>query len=117
MNEDHTVAHVLEILAQILKGLGSAVMRLVGLLVVLVFFVAWANLLNGQPLLYNPLVTGSMPVLVPLVICWPALHALFSARSVGGAKFAWFTLMLLFSWIAYLPFLIITQSKVTKKSQ
>lgn len=108
---------VLEILHRLLNGLVSTAITLIGLVVVLIYCVVWTNLYIGQPLLVPPLGAGFAPLLLGLLLCWPMLHVLFSARSVGGAKFAWFVLMLLFSWLAYLPFLIITQSKVTKLSQ
>ncbi|AWF80935.1 hypothetical protein BTJ40_08995 [Microbulbifer sp. A4B17] len=44
-----------------------------------------------------------------LLFILPAAHVLFSSRSHGGAKFGWIIGILLFSWLAYAAFLIITQ--------
>ena len=41
------------------------------------------------------------------IIC-PVL-VLFSGRSYGGAKFGWFIVTLLFAWLGYAIFLILTQ--------
>lgn len=43
------------------------------------------------------------------VILLPPIHVLVSSRSHGGAKFGWFAAVLLFSWLAYIAFLIATQ--------
>jgi len=40
----------------------------------------------------------------------PILWVLFSGRSRGGAKFGWFIVVLMFSWIGLAVFLIATQS-------
>lgn len=39
----------------------------------------------------------------------PLIHVLASSRSHGGAKFGWFMAVFLFSWLAYIVFLIVTQ--------
>ncbi|WP_444957324.1 hypothetical protein [Microbulbifer sp. ZKSA002] len=39
----------------------------------------------------------------------PAAHVILSSRSHGGAKFGWVIGILVFSWVAYAAFLIITQ--------
>lgn len=49
------------------------------------------------------------------IFLWPLVHVLKSDRSHGGAKFGWFLATLLFSWLAYIVFLIVTQSTVDKK--
>jgi len=41
------------------------------------------------------------------IIC--PLLVLFSSRSHGGAKFGWFIITLLFSWLGFAIFLIATQ--------
>jgi hypothetical protein len=41
------------------------------------------------------------------IIC--PLFVLFSSRSHGGAKFGWFIITLLFSWLGFAIFLIVTQ--------
>ena len=41
------------------------------------------------------------------IIC--PLFVLFSSRSHGGAKFGWFIVTLLFSWLGFAIFLIVTQ--------
>lgn len=48
------------------------------------------------------------------IFLWPLVHVLKSDRSHGGAKFGWFLATLLFSWLAYIVFLIVTQSTVDK---
>jgi hypothetical protein len=39
----------------------------------------------------------------------PLLFVLFSSRSHGGATFGWFIVTLLFSWLGFAIFLIVTQ--------
>ena len=41
----------------------------------------------------------------------PVLWVIVSGRSHGGAKFGWFIVALLFSWLGLAVFLIATQSK------
>lgn len=49
-------------------------------------------------------------LLIILFILFPLIHVLASGRSHGGAKFGWFAAVFLFSWLAYIIFLIATQS-------
>lgn len=51
-----------------------------------------------------------MELLIGAFIIWPIFHVLVSSRSHGGAKFAWLVIVLFFSWLAYLIFLISTQT-------
>ena len=53
-------------------------------------------------------------VLLFILIIIPALHVIASPRSRGGAKVGWFILMVLFSWLAYPFFLIVTQKELDK---
>jgi len=55
-------------------------------------------------------------LLLVLVYVWPMIHVLISPRSVGGARFGWFVLMFLFSWLAYPFYLITTQKNLLKKN-
>ena len=48
-------------------------------------------------------------VFVALFYLTPILWVLLSSRSRGGAKFGWFILVLLFSWLGFAVFLIVTQ--------
>lgn len=47
--------------------------------------------------------------IVGVLILFPLLHVLFSRRSHGGATLGWFIAVLLFSWVAWVVFLIVTQ--------
>ena len=49
-------------------------------------------------------------LLIIFLILFPLIHVLASGRSHGGAKFGWFAAVFLFSWLAYIVFLIVTQS-------
>ena len=53
--------------------------------------------------------------IIVIILLVPLIHVLVSSRSHGGAKFGWFMLVLFFSWLAYIAFLIITQNKVDQK--
>lgn len=53
-------------------------------------------------------------VLLFILLIVPALHVVSSPRSRGGAKVGWFILMILFSWLAYPVFLIVTQKELDK---
>ena len=46
---------------------------------------------------------------IAFIYLFPMLHVLLSRRSHGGAKFGWFLLVVFFSWLAYIAYLIITQ--------
>ena len=48
-------------------------------------------------------------LLIIFLILFPLIHVLASSRSHGGAKFGWFAAVFLFSWLAYIVFLIVTQ--------
>ncbi len=54
-------------------------------------------------------------VAVLLLLFFPMLHVLVSARSHGGAKFGWLLAMLFFSWLAYIVFVIVTQKNIDQK--
>jgi len=45
--------------------------------------------------------------LIPLLllILWPFIHVIFSARVQGDAKYGWAIVTLFFSWLAY-PFFL-----------
>ena len=47
-----------------------------------------------------------------LVVVFPMIHVLVSKRSHGGAKTGWFLAVFIFSILAYIPFLIVTQKQV-----
>lgn len=44
-----------------------------------------------------------------LILFLPPIHVLISSRSYGGAKFGWFLATIIFSWLGYIVFLILTQ--------
>ena len=46
---------------------------------------------------------------VSVVLSLPPIFVLFSKRTHGGAKFGWFIITSLFSWLGYAVFLIMTQ--------
>ena len=48
------------------------------------------------------------------ILLWPLVHVIKSDRSHGGARVGWFLATLLFSWLAYIVFLIVTQSAADK---
>jgi len=54
-------------------------------------------------------------VIILLVIIFltvvPPVLVIASRRSQGGAKFGWFIAAVLFSWIAYIVFLIVTRDQ------
>ena len=54
--------------------------------------------------------------IIVIILLAPLIHVLVSSRSHGGAKFGWFMLVLFFSWLAYIAFLIITQNKADQKT-
>jgi len=49
-------------------------------------------------------------LIILIALLFPIIHVLASKRSHGGAKFGWFLAVLIFSWLAYIIFLIVTQS-------
>ena len=55
-----------------------------------------------------------MQILLLILFLIPLLHVIGSPRSQGGAKVGWVILMVLFSWLAYPVFLIVTQKEVDK---
>lgn len=55
-------------------------------------------------------------LLIILLIFIPIIHVLASSRSHGGAKFGWFVAVFLFSWLAYIVFLIVTQPQKDAQS-
>ncbi len=48
-------------------------------------------------------------LLIFFIVVFPLIHVFASGRSHGGAKFGWFAAVFLFSWLAYIVFLIVTQ--------
>jgi len=46
-----------------------------------------------------------------IVLSLPPLLVIYSKRVHGGRKFLWFVLTSLFSWLAYVPFLMSTRAK------
>jgi hypothetical protein len=58
----------------------------------------------------TPLWQEVIPFAIVFVIYGiPILWVLFSGRSRGGAKFGWFIVVLMFSWLGFAVFLIATQ--------
>lgn len=51
-------------------------------------------------------------LIIALLYLAPVFHVLFSKRSSGGAKVGWVILTLMFTWLAYGVFLIVTQKKL-----
>lgn len=47
-----------------------------------------------------------------VLFIFPMLHVVFSKRSHGGAKIGWFIAVFIFSWLAYIVFLIVTQKEL-----
>ena len=56
-----------------------------------------------------------LKLLFILVYLWPLLHVVISPRASGNAKFGWFVLMFLFSWLAYPFYLLSTQKTRSNK--
>ena len=52
-------------------------------------------------------------LIILLLILLPSVYVLVSGRSHGGAKFGWFIVALLLSWIGLAVFLIVTQKEKT----
>jgi hypothetical protein len=54
-----------------------------------------------------------LPEVVPFVVLFlylaPLIWVLSSSRSRGGAKLGWFIVVLVFSWLGFAAFLIVTQ--------
>lgn len=48
---------------------------------------------------------------VLIVLSLPPLFIIWSKRVHGGRKWLWFVLTSLFSWLAYVPFLVMTREK------
>jgi hypothetical protein len=46
-----------------------------------------------------------------IVLSLPPVFVLFSKRASGGMKLLWFILTSIFSWLAYVPFLMLTRKK------
>lgn len=51
-------------------------------------------------------------LLILLVLVFPMIHVLVSKRSHGGAKIGWLLAVFIFSILAYIPFLIVTQKQL-----
>ena len=50
-------------------------------------------------------------LIATIVLSLPPVLVLFSKRVSGGTKVLWFILTSIFSWLAYLPFLVLTRKK------
>ena len=48
-------------------------------------------------------------IVLAVIVSLPSLLVLISKRSNGWAKFCWFVLTSLFSWLAYALFLVLTR--------
>ena len=48
-------------------------------------------------------------IIFTIILSLPPVLVLLSKRSSGGAKFGWFMLTSLFSWLAYVLFLVFTR--------
>ena len=59
------------------------------------------------PLLAAPVLLILAIILGGWIIC--PLFVLFTSRTKGGAKFGWFIITFLFSWLGFAIFLIFTQ--------
>jgi hypothetical protein len=58
-----------------------------------------------------PLWQETLPfIIVGVFYLGPIIWVLFSRRSRGAAKFGWFIVVLLFSWLGLAVFLIVTQA-------
>lgn len=56
-----------------------------------------------------------MELIAVIIILFPIIHVLASDRSHGTSTFAWFVVMLLFSWLGWLVFIIATQSEADRR--
>ncbi len=56
-------------------------------------------------------------LIILLLILLPSVYVLVSGRSHGGAKFGWFIVALLLSWIGLAVFLIVTQKEKDAKRE
>jgi len=54
---------------------------------------------------------GVWHIIVLIVLSLPPLFVLFSKRVSGRSRFWWFMLTSLFSWLAYIPFLLIYRKR------
>ncbi len=52
---------------------------------------------------------GWMDLALLVVLSLPPLFVLASKRVAGGRKLLWFVLTSLFSWLAYVPFVLMTK--------
>ena len=55
-------------------------------------------------------------LLILLIYLTPIIWVLASGRSHGGAKFGWFLVTVVFSWLGLAAFLIITQASKDRRS-
>lgn len=53
---------------------------------------------------------GWMEITLLVVLSLPPLFVLASKRGHGGRKILWFVLTSVFSWLAYLPFVLMTKA-------
>lgn len=52
---------------------------------------------------------GATELALLVVLSLPPLFVLMSKRVAGGRKFLWFVLTSIFSWLAYVPFVLMTK--------
>lgn len=53
---------------------------------------------------------GAMEIALLIVLSLPPLFVLMSKRVSGGRKVLWFVLTSVFSWLAYVPFVLMTKT-------
>jgi hypothetical protein len=54
---------------------------------------------------------GFWDIVVLIVLSLPPLFVLFSKRVSGRSRFWWFILTSVFSWLAYIPFLLMNRNR------
>lgn len=57
---------------------------------------------------------GAMDIALLVVLSLPPLFVLMSKRVAGGRKVLWFVLTSIFSWLAYVPFVVMTKPPADK---
>lgn len=57
---------------------------------------------------------GWMEIALLVALSLPPLFVLMSKRVAGSRKFWWFVLTSVFSWLAYLPFVVMTKPPADK---
>lgn len=71
---------------------------------------------SGSDMSTEDLFTFAALIVILFFYLLPILWVLFSGRSHGGAKFGWFIVAAVFSWIGLAVFLILTQASNDRKS-